>query len=150
MFVFSKSRLGMWYKLHRYNWSRKEREPSCQQCLLTVLMAPCSHEWTWGQRDMWELMVLSLDLGLKLKTKTGIPWQHRCTWVYDGKTEMRQVSLVRCKMDLLLVEQAAVRRSGSLTMPRSTWLQALYVYKQGTQTRIIKCMCQHEVAKVTG
>lgn len=33
---------------------------------------------------------------------------------------MRQVSLVRCKMDLLLVEQAAVRRSGSLTMPRST------------------------------
>lgn len=67
MFVFSNSRLGMWYKLHRYNWSREEREPSCQQCLLTVLMAPCSHEWTWGQRDMWELMVLSLDLGLKLK-----------------------------------------------------------------------------------
>lgn len=69
MFVFSKSRVGMWYKLHRYNWYREEREPSCQQCLLTVLMAPSSHEWTWGQRDMWELDGAISGLGVEAEDK---------------------------------------------------------------------------------
>lgn len=69
MFVFSKSRLGMWYKLHRYNWPREEREPSCQQCLLMVLMVPCSHEWTWDQRDMWELEGAISGLGVEAEDK---------------------------------------------------------------------------------
>lgn len=56
------------------------------------------------------------------------------------KTEARRESLVRGKMDLLLEVQAVVRRSGSLTMPRSTCLQALLAYKPRTQTVTDKCM----------
>lgn len=74
VFVFVSPEQACGTNFLRYSWPREGREASCQQCLLTVLTAPGSPEWTWGRRDTGELgAAISRLSGLKLKTKTGIP-----------------------------------------------------------------------------
>lgn len=59
MFVFSKSRASMWYKLYQVQKGNGG----------LVLMAPRNHEQTWDQGAMWELNNAISGLGVDAEDK---------------------------------------------------------------------------------